>query len=770
MQIRIDREDLFREKILSGINFFTGAGFSCLPDDEDYKLPVVAELCPEICKKFDLPYDTFGNDLETISALADGNELQEFLRSKFKVKKINIKYLLLNRISILSFITTNIDNIVHLAIEAGNRYYLKSITYYGAHRREHAEICYIPLHGEVMNQEKPLYFGKFDLATADQSNSDLFQLATQKLRSTPTLFWGYGFHDGGVLRTIKKLLEYGPQDIWIQCRESDKKQIALFESLGCNIIVADTAQLFDWIEENTQEIQTKKEIVSLTENNKLKPYFIPTINQIPAVQAKDYFINGITQWYSIFAQQAVELDLVNDAYNNCISNKNTIIIGTDFSGKTTSLMQLALKVDVQNKLFVSNLTPEKSTFIINNIKGIDVTIFVDNCETDMIAYKMIAQTENIRTIATATDYTFEASKHLLEGVNFKMMFIKDFTKEQARRFYNAIDDSIRKDIFVYKDDDSEKFSILEMMLKNIANSLGRNKIKELLIKVLNTSIDAFETVSLTVYLSGNQSALSTDILISYFNCSTYEETQMYVNDANGLLRELDVSVDHCDDDQDYYDVRSKLFLYHAKKILTEDNGLKEAYSKVISKFLKNISPYKIYQYHLFRRSAYDAKLYHTLFGKDANSIYESLYEYDHNPYTLQQWALCRAYLKEFKEAFADIDKAQRQKPNNFSIRNTSAIILFEANKDDESETGRQKRIEAINMLEECYNNDKRKTYHANRFAEFVIIVANIDYNYDYVERAMTWLTEIIERNENPSWHTRNYLKQLQDIRSYMKIK
>lgn len=763
MQIRIDREDLFKEKIFSGINLFTGAGFSCLPDNEGHKLPIVAELCPEICKKFDLSYDTFGNDLEAISALADGIELQEFLRGKFKVEQINSKYLLLNKISILSFITTNIDNIVHLAIEAENRYYLKSITYYGAVRKEHAELCYIPLHGEVMNQEKPLFFGKFDLATADKSNSDLFQLATQKLRGTPTLFWGYGFHDGGVLRTVKRLLELGPQDMWIQCREDDKKQIALFENLGCNIIVADTEQLFTWIEENMQEAEIKKNIAEFSDNSKLKAYFIPTINQVTAVQAKDYFINGITQWYSIFVQQAIELDVVNDAYNNCISNKNTIIVGTDFSGKSTALMQLALKVTAQNKLFVGNLTPEKSAFIINNTKGADVTIFVDNCETDMLAYKMIAQAENIRTIATATDYAFEASKHLLEGTAFKLMFIKDFTKDQARRFYNAIDSSIRKDIFTYKDDDSEKFSILEMMLKNITNSLGRYKIQELLLKVLDASQDAFDTVALTVYLSGNKSALSTDILVSYFDCRTYEETQMYVNQANGLLRELDVSVDRCDDDQDYYDVRSKFFLYHAKKVLSENSRLKVAYGEAINIFLQKVSPYKIYQYHLFRRSAYDAKLYHTLFGEKANDIYEALYEYDHNPYTLQQWVLCRSYLKEFKEAFADIDKAQRQKPNNFSIKNTSAIILFEANRDDKSEIGCQKRIEAINILEECYSNDKRKTYHANRFAEFVIVIANDDGNYEYVEKAIKWLTEIVARGENTSWHTKKYLEQLQSI-------
>ena len=90
MEIQIDRKNLFKEKMLSGINLFTGAGFSCLPDSEGHKLPVAAELCREMCEKFDLSYESFGDDLEIISTLVDGPEFQEYLRNKFKVETINM--------------------------------------------------------------------------------------------------------------------------------------------------------------------------------------------------------------------------------------------------------------------------------------------------------------------------------------------------------------------------------------------------------------------------------------------------------------------------------------------------------------------------------------------------------------------------------------------------------------------------------------------------------------------------------------------------------
>ena len=765
MNIQIDREDLLKEKLSTGINLFTGAGFSCLPNEDGNSLPIVSELCVELCERFNLSYDTFGNDLEALCALADGDDLQDFLRKKFHVDKINSKYLLLNKINLLSYITTNIDNIIHLAIESDTRYYLKSITYYGATRKDQSEICYIPLHGEVTNNENKLYFGKFDLAIADKANSDLFQTATVKMKNSPVLFWGYGFHDSGVLKIVKKLMSYGTQDIWIQCMPNDDKQIKLFKGLGCNIIIGDTNDLFDWIADNVEEHHKRIESADIKNNTNLKKFFIPSINQVPAVPANDFYVKGATQWYSVLSKQAVELDIVNDVYNKHLSNKNVIIVGTDFSGKTTALMQLSLKINHRNKLYVQELTLEKSKYILKNLSETEAVVFIDNCEEDLLAYKLLAEANNVTTIATATDYTYEASKHLLENVPIQHFFIEDFTQEQARRFYNAIDSKIRNTVFNYKDNDSEKFSILEMMLKNIANPLGAERIRNLLLKVLDRSSEAFETVALSCYLSGNNSALSTDILFSYFDCKSYEDTQRYVNEANGLMRELDISVDTCDDDQDYYDIRSKLFLYHCKKALADDKRLKHAYSNVINNFLERVPVFKIYRYNLFKRSAYDAKLFHSLFKEKANEIYDKLYDYEANPYTLQQWALCRAYLKQFKEAFSDIDKALRQKPNNFSIRNTSAIILFEANREELNATGKQKRAEAMDILSECYKNDKRKTYHANRFAEFALEIFEIDKDSQYIEQAKKWIDEVLSNNDGILWYTKKYQKRLNEIYS-----
>lgn len=762
MGIIIERENLFKEKLLTGINLLTGAGFSCLPDEDNKHLPTVSELCPEICREFHISND-FGDDLESISALAEGKVYQDFLRRRFRISKCNKDYYLINRLNLKSFITTNIDNIIHLVVEQGNRYYLKSITYYGSVKKRTAELCYIPLHGEVMNEELPLYFGKFELAIVDDANQDLFKQMHARLMEAPVLFWGYGFHDSGVLKTVKKILSNGPQDIWIQCLPGNTKQIRLFRDLGCNIIEADTKGLFEWIRDNIPEygedtVGTKTEV-----NENLQEYSIPTINQVPAVPVDDFYIQGKTQWYSILSKQAVELDIVNDLCDAIIANKNVILISTDFSGKTTALMQTALKVAADNKLYVENIIPEQARYIIAQLGGRDTTIFVDNCASDMEAYRILADAPHVKTVATSSDYSFEAAKHLLENVEYKKIVLEDLTERQAFRFFTAIEPRVRNPQFIYKSVDEEKFSVLEMMLNNIRNVLKTNRVKKSIKRILNENRQVFEVVALTSYLSKCNSALSTDIMFMYFDLNNYDDVKRLIETSNGFLRELNIGVDADQEDQDYYAIRSKLFLYHLDSILTNDQEIRVEYATVIEKFVYEVTPYVIYNFHEFRRKAYDAKVYYRLFGNRANQIYEYLYNYDHNPYTLQQWALCKSHLGQYKEAFADIDKALLQVPNNFSMQNSRAIILFEANRHDKSALGIEKMCEAMDILEKCYKNDKRKVYHAQRYAEFALHLFYEIGEKKYISQARQWINEVIKNGDSVSKATKRYQSSLNRI-------
>ena len=50
----IDCVEMFRVALQKGINLFTGAGFSVLPDADGNVLPIASDLCGEICERFSI--------------------------------------------------------------------------------------------------------------------------------------------------------------------------------------------------------------------------------------------------------------------------------------------------------------------------------------------------------------------------------------------------------------------------------------------------------------------------------------------------------------------------------------------------------------------------------------------------------------------------------------------------------------------------------------------------------------------------------------------
>ena len=156
ISVDIDNENVFKEILEKGINLFLGEGFSLLPYKGE-SLPTSDELCEEVRKKFNIP-DDLGDDLSLLSIFAPKDEYQKFLRERFTVDGCNELYSYINNINLKSIITTNIDNLPYLIIRKKNKYYLNSITYYGASKSIQTSVDFIPLHGEVINILYPLFF------------------------------------------------------------------------------------------------------------------------------------------------------------------------------------------------------------------------------------------------------------------------------------------------------------------------------------------------------------------------------------------------------------------------------------------------------------------------------------------------------------------------------------------------------------------------------------------------------------------------------------
>lgn len=760
--ITIDNRNIFFEKLKTGVNLFIGAGFSVLESPTGCRLPIANELCKEICEDFKID-KKYSKDLEKLSSILKRNckeQFQEFLREKYKVNDFNSLYCVLDKFNISSIITTNIDNLIYAIIDKSNRYYLNNISYYGAVKKDGSAIEYIPLHGEILNTESELYFGKFELCNVDHQNKGLFSMMESALLRKPTIFWGYGFHDGSVSAVIDRVLEKGKQDIWIQLMPNSD-DIEFFKDLGCNVIIGDTESLLKEID--TELSKTEIEKTSHKPSDFWKKYSIPSINQVESLPIKDFYEQGRTHWYYVLTDKAYLTQNVNAIIETSLRNKNVIVVGIPLGGKTTTLMQVACKIE-KPTFFVENLNEEEAKLICKNaIRNNDeYLLLIDNCSEDMNAYRVLAECKNIKTIATSDDFMYESSKHILEKVPFKKIDMLDIDRNEAQRIFSNIPTDLRNKNFKYKAKDEDKYSILELLSLNVKNVLSQDKIEESLTKVQMQNKEAFELILLTAYLVYNKSALTTDVLVRYFGTTDVNLIKHKINIAQSYLSEINVTIDQEIYNQDYFSLRSTLFTKYAHIIAV--SKFKNDYGKVIKKFVQEMDPCLIFKNHVFRRSAYDADLFFDVFDKNGDEIYEEVYKNTPNAYTLQQWALYKAKTKRFSEAFSDIDIALHMQPNNFSIKNARAIILFEANKDKKTMTAKKSLEKSMDILSECYQSDKRKVYHAQKYAEFALSYLNIYKDNRYIEQAFVWLTELIKNEDSMSRKTKNLYGKLKKIK------
>ena len=70
----------------------------------------------------------------------------------------------------------------------------------------------------------------------------------------------------------------------------------------------------------------------------------------------------------------------------------------------------------------------------------------------------------------------------------------------------------------------------------------------------------------------------------------------------------------------------------------------------------------------------------------------------------------------------------------------------------------------MEILEECYKSDKRKVYHAQKYAEFALEYIKKYGEDTYIEQAFKWLEELIEREESMSRKTRKLYEDIKAVR------
>lgn len=173
--------------------------------------------------------------------------------------------------------------------------------------------------------DSELYFGKFELCNVTNQKPGLFSMMESALLRKPTLFWGYGFHDGSVSGVLDRVLEDGKQDVWLQLMPGNA-DIQYFRDLGRNVIIGDTAVLLKEINEELAEIEEDICTERKGESHFWKKYSVPSINQVESLPVSDFYKEGKTHWYYALTEKAYLTQCVNTIIDAALGNKNVIAV------------------------------------------------------------------------------------------------------------------------------------------------------------------------------------------------------------------------------------------------------------------------------------------------------------------------------------------------------------------------------------------------------------------------------------------------------------
>ena len=352
----------------------------------------------------------------------------------------------------------------------------------------------------------------------------------------------------------------------------------------------------------------------------------------------------------------------------------------------------------------------------------------------------------IQVIGFERDNRYESIAYRLmeSGLRFELYDVSEVSEQDITRIIG----SIPKGMFSGKIIELKDNTIFETIRKHTKVPVMEDRFADVLRDLYSYDEKATELFLMISYVHSCGVPVSYDMIYSYLEEDNYQDVYRDIKNIGKLITECynqdfgflgEISLD----DQDYYKCRTR---YLAELIIQKVPNYK-LMRLVLNKFVERVPVFKICRYDIFKSSAFDADIVTRYFTKyeDGIEFYKKCLEIEDSAFMYQQIALYASRKRKYSDAFRWIDKAKNcEKRNIFSIRNTHAIILFNANISKENEDGSVIATlhQSLEILKDCYKNDLRKGFHARIFGELVLKFYET-YGYDevekYIETANEWL-------------------------------
>lgn len=762
---RIDYKDSLIHAMKTGINLFTGAGFSIKAYDKNKRyLPNGKTLLNELQSLFGPGI----NDLAKYCSVMERkrkSDLYDYLTNRFKVAYFDDFYLNLNLINLKGIYTTNIDDLIPKIIEKNPFRYVHEQIINGdcTHCRG---INYLPLHGYVKYPENGYVFSLEMIANIFNQAPKIWHYLSSAVERYPTLFIGYQLNDTGVINSIMSnpTFNNAKKDMWIVLFNPEGYDIEYFKSIGFNIIISDTEEflkdlpnLSDWKLNYKQE---QNPLISLFKNN-----VIPRDDRGLVQRPIEEFYRGMApKWTDIQRNVIPRISFYKDIENSIHSKKHTIIIGAPLSGKTTLAMQVGYHINFNGtKLMFNNLNIERAQYLYKLIDKSKALVIVENFTDDVDAFLLLKNLPNIKLLGIDRSHNFTIVNHKINVSDFDIINVTELKDLDIQNIINAIPAGIRRseDEIKKKKLDGDN-SFFEFVIRHIKGETIRERYRIFIHKLEQEDRDLTEFLILCAYMNKSRVPLSMEVAYSYFFDKSYNEVIDMRNQLADFLKE---------DDSELLAAR-EIDGYRPRSSIISDAILDFTNHKILAdvmwNLINNVYYVNICNYRTFRRWAFDKDMILKAFPKwqDGKDFLEEAFIYDNqNPYILQQGALYLSAKHRYTEAFDWIDRAKTMTDDShFSIRNSHAIILFDANYEIETMEAKSQLDQSMEILHKCYTNDKRKTFHAKTYALQSLRYFKKYHNNQaviFLEQAKIWLADEIA-TQPWAYGLRDLLKRVKD--------
>jgi tetratricopeptide (TPR) repeat protein len=774
--MNIENAASFQYALLNDINLFVGAGFSVLAQDSARRvMPVGDQLPTELRTHFGLT-GTEGltlPQLYTLLARTRKEQVDRFLRERLSVTSFDPKYLHLRRLAVSCIFTTNIDNLLQRIFNESPEAYLNDLDLNGPRYADRRAIDLVMMHGSVLNPGRPLRFGTVELASSFDADPDRWRYLRRRLRSAPTLFIGYSLQDAGTLEALATDEGQVLADTWIQILPAEENTATAdyFRALNFQLAVGDTGQLLNYLGYNLPKVgsilprnRAKAETADLFPSDAL-----PAPQTVPSRPVVDFFRGYAPGWSDVFSTTVRRVSYFRPIVDALRAGRSTIVTGIPGSGKTTLLMQVVSSLDFPgHKLMLDGPSPAKAEMIVRLLDGAPALAVVDNFTNQVEAFDVLRRAPGVVTLAADRDYNLSSSLHRLNHKELNICDVTELTDADLQDLRASIPAEIRRSIPRALDvSKGVRPSLFEFVQGNVQGPNLRQRLQAAFKGLQGEDPTLAEMLLLASYVHSCRTPLSMDMAIGYWanRIGDHEDIYERIKSVGALLSEYEG--DLTEGRQDYFAARSVLA---ADAVLLAASG--HQLGEMLTRFHTHLSPMRITAYYVFKRKAYDSKLFGRAFpsAEDAVELYDEVYAREQSPYLLQQKALFLASRKRYSEAFEVMDRAISTAPRaNWTIRSSHAQILFQANQElaGDNPEARELLDRAMTILTECYKSDRRRSMHAVVYSTLAVRYAGIfsdQSTSEYLEQAEQWLTEVM--SDEPWVRQARFLQQ--DVRDCMR--